>query len=173
MVVPYDSVFADVHMSWVIAIFSTWLISDRRFDFATSYILRITVSVKCFRDGMVYLGSIEFISLWKPTPSTVLIVHMSRIIYSAMDLVISSERFEGRGSDLRGALLNVCCNVGFVFHDFTWSMLFYNFPKSEIFPHNRLCFPWKICPFPFQFCCHYEFINYERLLRLNLKINHG
>jgi hypothetical protein len=60
-----------------------------------------------------------------------------------------------------------------VFHDFTWSILFYNFPKSEIFPHNRLCFPWKICPFPFHFCCHYEFINYERLLRLNLKINHG
>jgi hypothetical protein len=53
VVVPYDSVFADVHMSWVIAIFSIWLISDWRFDFATSYILRNTVSVKCFRDGMV------------------------------------------------------------------------------------------------------------------------
>jgi hypothetical protein len=50
---------------------------DWRFDFATSYILRNTVSVKCFRDGMVYLGSIEFISLRKPTPSTVLIGHMS------------------------------------------------------------------------------------------------
>ena len=63
---------------------------------------------------MVYLGSIEFISLRKPTPSTVLIGHMSWIIYSAMDLVISSERFEGRGRDLEVSsfLLNVCCNVG-------------------------------------------------------------
>jgi hypothetical protein len=43
--------------------------------------------VKCFRDGMIYLGSIECIGLRKPTLSAVLIGHMSRIKYSAMDVV--------------------------------------------------------------------------------------
>jgi len=97
--------------------FSTVLISDWRFGLTTSYSLGITVSVKCFYDGMINLGSIEFISLRKPTPSMVLIGHMSWIIYSAMDLVISSERFEGRGRDLEVSsfLLNVCCNEAGVF----------------------------------------------------------
>lgn len=56
--------------------------------------------VICFRDGMVCLGSIEFISLRKPTPSTLLIGHMSWIKYFAMNLVISLKRFEGRGRDV-------------------------------------------------------------------------
>ena len=58
---------------------------------------------------MIYLGSIECIGLRKPTLSAVLIGHMSRIKYSAMDVVISLKRFKGRG--LRGVLLKVCCNV--------------------------------------------------------------
>jgi hypothetical protein len=32
----------------------------------------------------------------------------------------------------------------FVFHDFTWSILFYNFPKSEIFPDREVVFPLNI-----------------------------